>query len=75
MEVTAAGCYIMAALIIALTSFIVWLYDGYRQKVPPLTGKRAVYRDIIIIALSVIICIWAASGTTVYPNMYNDYEI
>ena len=65
-----------AAVVIALTSVTVYIYDRYYAKKAALFfGRNKVLWTALVIVMSIATCVWAYHGTQEFPNLVNDYVI
>jgi magnesium-transporting ATPase (P-type) len=68
--------WMTAAVVIALTSAVVYVYDRYYAKKAALFfGRNKVLWTALVIVMSIAACVWAYHGTQEFPNLVNDYDI
>ncbi len=68
-------CYLICVIMIAATSFIVWLYDKklYAKK-DAFFSKNLGFWYAFVIVLTIAACCFAALGENNYPHLLNDYN-
>ena len=66
-------CYVLIAVVTALTMVVVFLYDRYGEPVRKFVSahRRVCYSLLVIV--SVLLCFFASMGEDMYPNLNNDY--
>ncbi len=72
--VTIPVCYILSAVLIALTTVVVWVYDAKLYKgMSAFFSKNIYVWYIVIVAVTIAACCFASMGTDNYPNLLNEY--
>lgn len=74
-KLQSTGAAVLVGLfVIAVTSFIVWLYDTRLAKpMRSFFAKHIFIWYALIILASIVLCVWAESGITEHANLLNDY--
>ncbi len=73
--VNTAGCYILCAVTVTITSVIVWLYDKKLYKpMHAFFSRNTGFWYALIIVITVLACLFASMGPNNYPHLLNEYN-